>query len=88
MTECKAKSLLSFNKEVKNWVVMSRGKNKHFKIIPRDQAKSFFILAKFGTGANILESTNIIILSKESSEKYRSLKTQLLVSTNSQSEKK
>ena len=36
MTECKAKGLLSFNKEVTNWEVMSRGKNKHFKIKPRD----------------------------------------------------
>ena len=32
MTECKAKGLLSFNKEVKNLKVMRRGKNKHFKI--------------------------------------------------------
>ena len=73
MTECKAKGLLSFNKEVTNWEVMSRGKNKHFKI-----KLKHFILAKFGTGANILESNNIIILSKESSEKYRSFKNPAL----------
>ena len=34
--ECKAKGLLSFNADVKNWEVVYRGKNKHFKIIPRD----------------------------------------------------
>ena len=32
MDECKAKDLLSFNIEVKNWEVIYRGKNKHFKI--------------------------------------------------------
>ena len=36
MTECQAKGLLSFNKDVQNWEVMRRGKNKHFKIRPRD----------------------------------------------------
>ena len=36
MDECKAKYLLSFNKEVKNWEAVYRGKNKHFKIKPRD----------------------------------------------------
>ena len=36
MAECEAKGLLSVNKEVKNWEVMRRGKNKHFKIIPRE----------------------------------------------------
>ena len=36
LTECKAKVLLSFNKEVKNWEVIHREKNKHFKIKPRD----------------------------------------------------
>ena len=34
--ECNAKDFLTFNKEVKNWKVTHRGKNKHFKIIPRD----------------------------------------------------
>ena len=36
MTECKSKGLLSFHNEVKNWEVMRREKNKHFKIKPRD----------------------------------------------------
>ena len=36
ITECKAKGLLSFNKDVKNSKVMRRGRNKHFKIKPRD----------------------------------------------------
>lgn len=36
MTECKTKGLLSFHNEVKNWEVMRREKNKHFKIKPRD----------------------------------------------------
>ena len=36
LTECKTKVLLSFNKEVKNWEVIHREKNKHFKIKPRD----------------------------------------------------
>lgn len=88
MTECKAKGLLSFNMEIKNKEGMLREKNKHFKIKPRDEAKFFFILAKFGTEANILESANMLILSQEASEKYRSLKTKLLVSTNSQFAKK
>ena len=34
--ECKSKGLLSFNADVKNWEVVFRGKNEHFKIIPRD----------------------------------------------------
>ena len=42
MDECKAKGLLSFNKEVKNWEVIYRGKNKHFSIRPRDQAYFFY----------------------------------------------
>ena len=41
MIECKAKSLLNFNKVVKNWEVMRREKNNHFKIKPRDLL-SFF----------------------------------------------
>ena len=37
MDECNAKGFLSFNKEVKNYEVIYRGKkNKHFKIKPRD----------------------------------------------------
>ena len=36
MIECKVKGVLSFNKEVKNWEVMRKGKNKHFKLKPRD----------------------------------------------------
>ena len=36
MNEYKAKGLLTFNKELKNWEVIYRGKNKHFKIKPRD----------------------------------------------------
>ena len=36
MIECKVKGVLSFNKEVKNWEVMHKGKNKHFKLKPRD----------------------------------------------------
>ena len=36
MNECKVKRFLSFNKEVKNWEVIHRGKNKHFKIKPGD----------------------------------------------------
>ena len=34
--ECKAKGLLTFRADVKNWEVVYRGKNKHFKIIPID----------------------------------------------------
>ena len=34
MTE--GKYLISFNKEVQNWEVMYKGKNKHFKVKPRD----------------------------------------------------
>ena len=34
--QCKAKGFLSFNKGIKNWEIAYRGKNKHFKIIPRD----------------------------------------------------
>lgn len=36
LTECMAKVLLSFNKQVKNWEVMHKEKNKHFKIKPKD----------------------------------------------------
>ena len=36
MNECKTKGFLSFNKEVKCWEVIVRGKNKHFKIKPVD----------------------------------------------------
>ena len=36
MNKYKAKGFRSFNKEVKCWEVMYRGKNKHFKIKPRD----------------------------------------------------
>ena len=36
MTECMAKGLLSFIKEVMNLKVVRRGKNKHFKIKPKD----------------------------------------------------
>ena len=36
MNECKAKELLTFNKEVETWELMYRGKNKHFKVKPRD----------------------------------------------------
>ena len=32
-SECKSKS---FNADVKKWEVVFRGKNEHFKIIPRD----------------------------------------------------
>ena len=42
MAECEAKGLLSFNKEVKNWEVMPREKNKRFKIKPRDSGKFFY----------------------------------------------
>ena len=34
--ECNAKGFLSFNKEVKNWEVTYRAKNKHFKIASVD----------------------------------------------------
>ena len=34
--ECKVKGFLSFNKEVRNRGVMHKGKNRHFKINPRD----------------------------------------------------
>ena len=35
--ECQAKGFLSFNKEVKNWEVIYKGKkNKQFKIKSRD----------------------------------------------------
>ena len=34
--ECKAKSLLSFNKEIENWKIMQRERNKHFKTKPRE----------------------------------------------------
>ena len=36
MNECKTKGFLCFNKEVKCWEVIYRGKNKHFEIKPRD----------------------------------------------------
>ena len=42
MIECKAKSLLNFNKDVKNWEVMRREKNNHFKIKPRDLLSFLF----------------------------------------------
>ena len=42
MIECKAKSLLNFNKDVKNWEVMQREKNNHFKIKPRDLLSFLF----------------------------------------------
>ena len=40
--ECKAKVLLNFNKDMKNWEVAYRGKNKHFKITPQEADFSFF----------------------------------------------
>ena len=39
--ECKAKGLLTFRTDVKNWEVAFRGKNKHLKIIPRDSFQLF-----------------------------------------------
>ena len=39
--ECKAKGLLTLRADVKNWEVVCRGKNKHFKIIPRDSFQLF-----------------------------------------------
>lgn len=36
MNECKAKGLLSFNKEIENWKIMQRERNNHFKTKPRD----------------------------------------------------
>ena len=36
INECKAKGFLSFSKEVKCWEVNYTGRNKHFKIKPRD----------------------------------------------------
>ena len=53
-------------------------------------SKCFFISdhGAAPTASGVLEKVNLPLVTKEATEKYRSLKTQLLLSTNSQSREK
>ena len=57
--KCKAKGLLAFRADVKNWEVVYRGRNKHIKIIPRDwfQLFSTFQLIDFQVGKYLRKQT-------------------------------
>ena len=89
--ECKIKGLLTFNKVVMNWEVAFRGQNKHFKIMQRNWFWIFYILVNpVNETANgqMLEKANMLFLTKETPDKHRSLKTQLLLATNLQKTEK
>ena len=79
--ECKAKVLLNFNKDMKDWELAYRGKNKHFKITPQETDFSFFVSVSQITSRQMLEKANMLFLTKEATDKDRSLETQLLTAT-------